>query len=121
MAEPSNASRIRPCLYGVFVNGLVIDCADPAPTIVIDEIHRRFPPCPFPEDAPLQNGGHNVVPVPKNVRFNGQILTNDPLYRIIPAVEQRLQVLDDNRWKLPSHSPSNQPRFRRRERANRIV
>ena len=81
------AKRVRPCLYGVFVNGLVIECADPAPTIVIDEIHRRFPPCPFPDHAPLQNGGHDVVPVLKNVCFNAEIFAKDPLYRIMPAVE----------------------------------
>jgi hypothetical protein len=90
MVEPSNASLRRsemPRFNSVFVNGLVIKRADSAPTIVIDETHWRFPPCAFPDDAPLEDGGHDVVSILKNVCFNGEIFANDPLYRIMPAVE----------------------------------
>src|SRR5207244_9939890 len=81
------AKRVCPRFDSVFVNRLVIKRAYSAPTIVIGETHRRFPPCAFPEDAPLQNGGHHVVPVLKDVCFNAEIFANDPLYRIMPAVE----------------------------------
>ncbi len=57
------------------------------PTIVIDKTHRRFPPCTFPNNAPLQNGCYDVMSILKNVGFSGEIFTNDPLYRIITAVE----------------------------------
>jgi hypothetical protein len=74
-------------LDGVFVDSLVVQSADPAPTIVIDKTHRRFPPCAFPENPPLQNGCHDVMSILENVGFSGEIFANDSLYRIITAVE----------------------------------
>src|SRR5213082_4183746 len=65
------AWRETPMTFSVFVDGLVIECTNPAPPIVIDESHGRFPPCAFPKNTPLQNGRHHVVAVFKNVRVYG--------------------------------------------------
>jgi hypothetical protein len=88
------------------MNGLVIERANPAPAIVIDEIHGCFPPRAFAEDTPLQNGCDYVMSIFKNVRFHCEIFANDALYRVTTALDQRLQVLDDNRWKRPGHGRS---------------
>jgi hypothetical protein len=46
------------------------------------------------------------VSILENVRFYNQIFANDALYRIAPAVDYRLQVLDNNGRKCPRHGPS---------------
>jgi hypothetical protein len=88
------------------VNGLIVQSANAAPSIVINEIHRRFPPCALSKDTPFQGRCHDVVPILENVRFHNQVFANDALYRVAPAVDKRLQILDDNGRKSPSHEPS---------------
>ena len=88
------------------MNGLVIQRANPAPAVVVDETHGRFPPCAFSDDPPLQNGRHYIVAILKNVGLHGEIFASDSLYRVTPTLDQRPQVLDDNGWKRPSHERS---------------
>jgi hypothetical protein len=113
------AKNVCPCFDCVFVNVLIVQSANAAPAIVIDEIHRRFPPRPFPKNTPLQNRSYDVVPVPENVRFHNQVLANDALYGVAAAVDQRLQILDHNGRKSPSHGPSiNRDSRRAKEQIN---
>ena len=73
--------------------------------IIIDENHGRFTPGALSENAPFQDGGNHIVSILKNVRFDNKIFANDALNRIAPAVDQRLQVLDDRGRKGPRHGP----------------
>src|SRR4029450_206811 len=113
------AKRVRPGFDCVFVNVLIVQSADAAPAIVINKIHRRFPPLALPKNTPLQNRCHNVMSVPENVCFDDEILANDALYRVTPAVDQWLQILDDDRRKSPSHGQSiNRNSWRAKEQMN---
>jgi hypothetical protein len=81
------AKSISPRFDSVFVKGVVIERANSAPPIVIDETHGRFPPRAFPENAPFQNGRDYIVSILKNVRLHGEIFANDSLYRVTPAID----------------------------------
>src|SRR5439155_261169 len=48
----------------------------------------------------------SIVSVLKNVRFDDEILANDAFNRIVPSVDQRLQILDDRGRKSPRHGRS---------------
>ena len=74
-------------------------------TVVINKGHRRFPPCALAENAPFQDGRHDIMSILENVRFDDEILANDALNRMAPSVDQRLQVLDDRGRKGPRHGP----------------
>src|SRR5262249_49991801 len=112
---------VRPGLDGVFMDGLVVERADPAPAIIIDEKHRRFPPRALPKNAPLQNCRNHVVAVLEAVRFNNEIFGYDPVDRITAAIYQRSHVLNHNGWKRPGHARSINLRFTWSERTNPLV
>src|SRR6266568_1906947 len=89
------AKCVGPRLDRVFVNGAIVKSTNATPAVVIDESHRRFTPVSLPEGAPLQDGRNDVMPVLKDVRFDYEIFADEALYWIAPAINQRLQVLDD--------------------------
>ena len=103
------------------MDGLVVEGADAAPAIVIDEKHRRFPPRALPKNAPLQNCRYHVVAILEEVRFNNEIFGNDPLDRITAAIYQRSHVLNHHGWKRTGHARSINPRFTWSERTNRMA
>jgi hypothetical protein len=65
-----------------------------------------MPPA-FPNYAPLQTCRDNVVTILEHVRFNHQILSNDPFDRVASAVNKRLEILDYDGRKGPKHGPSS--------------
>jgi hypothetical protein len=46
------------------------------------------------------------VSILEYVRFHNQVFANDALYGVTATVNQRLQILNDNGRKSPSHGPS---------------
>jgi hypothetical protein len=66
-------------------------------------------PTRFTEHSPFQNGGYDIVAVFKDVRFNNEIFADNAFDRIAPAVDQRLQVLNDCGRKRPKHGRSIKP------------
>jgi hypothetical protein len=68
--------------------------------------HRRFVPIGFAELSPFQSRCHNVVPVLEDIRFHGEIVAGDAFHHVAPAVDNRLQILDDGGGKSPEHGPS---------------
>src|SRR5262249_59513737 len=65
---------------------------------------RRSPPRSLANHTPLQNRRDNIVTILENVGFDYQIFANDALDRRTPAINQRLHVVDDHRWKRLSHA-----------------
>jgi hypothetical protein len=62
------------------------------------------------------------VSILENVRLHNQVFANDALYRVAAAVNQRLQILDDNGRKSPSHGPSiNRDSRRAKEQINQPI
>jgi hypothetical protein len=86
------------------VNGLIVEGAHAAPAIVIDKNHRGFPPHTLANNTPLQNRRNNVVTILENVGFDDEIFTHDALDWGTAAINQRLQVVDHNRWKPAGHA-----------------
>jgi hypothetical protein len=101
--ELPTAESICPCFDRVFVNRVIVKSASAAPAVVINKGHGRFPPCALAENAPFQDGRHDIVSILKNVCSDDEIFANDALNRITPSVDQWLQVLDDNGRKGPNH------------------
>src|SRR5256886_10052598 len=77
----------------------------PPPPSFNTKCHRLPPPRPFPTTTPLQNRRNDVVAVLENVGFDYQIFAHNALDRRTAAINQRLQVVDQHRWKRPGHAP----------------
>src|SRR5438552_11483496 len=113
------AKRVGPCFDGVLVGANFVQRTNPAPTIVIDKTHRGFMPARFTNKTPLQSGRHDIVAIPENVCFDREIVSNNSLDWIAPAVDQRPQILDDCAGKSPSHGTSINARSNGCERRKR--
>ena len=99
------AKGVRPGFDCVFVDGVLVEGADAAPAVVVDEGHGRFVPVILSENAPLQESGHDIVPIFEDVRFHHKVFADHALDRVTSAVNERLQILDDGSGKGPRHGP----------------
>src|SRR5437763_6332480 len=100
------AEGVGPRFDGVFVDRVFVESADAAPAIVIDMRHRRLMPVGFAKLPPFHRRGDDIVAVLENVRFHGEIVADDALDHVAPAVHERLQILDNGGGKSPRHWPS---------------
>ena len=65
-----------------------------APAVVAVQGHRLAPPFAVQLATPDQRRGNDIVPVAVDVGPNFDPLADDPLHRIAPTVDQRINVLD---------------------------
>ena len=99
------AKSIDPAFDGVFVGRFVVQRDHALPPIILHRRHGRFVPASLADNPPFQGRCHNIVAVLVNIRFDNQIVTDNALDRETPAVDQRLQILDNNSGKRPKHGP----------------
>jgi hypothetical protein len=62
-------------------------------------------PAILSENAPLQQGRDDIVPIFEDVRFYHKVFAGHALDRVASAVNERLQILDDGGGKGPRHGP----------------
>ena len=82
---------------GVAVAGVVGEEHLAGPAVVVDEAHLGFAPIFFVLAPVLQNGSDLVVAVLEDVSGDLEDVALDPLDRIAPGIDFRLDTLDDDR------------------------
>ena len=66
----------------------------------------RFVPVARANNAPLQHGCDDVVPVFKNIRVNREVFADDTLNWIPAAINKRAKVLNYRSRESPEHELS---------------
>ena len=104
LISPAGKS-VGPRLHRIFVRRDLIKCAGASPSIIVQVCHRRLMPPVLSNYSPLQTRRDDVVSVLKYVRLNNKILTHHAFDRKAPAVDELLEILDNDRGKGPKHGP----------------
>jgi len=97
---------IAPRLDGVFVDRVLKDREDPAPTVPVigvDALHGGLIPFQVPLLAPLQQGGDDIMPVLEHIRLDHDVLPYGAFDRIPAALDERRDGFDHGRRRAGSH------------------
>lgn len=96
---------VAPRFHRVLVHAVGKECADASPPVISIRYrqHRRLVPARLALLAPLQQRRDQVVPVLEDIRLHQQILAHRALDRVPAPVKQRIDVLDNNGWRMKRH------------------